>query len=78
MQSPAFNVEFEKFKEMIPYSRLAAELVNKLIMMPAKAFDPEVNMFKDEFFHDISKEELLRRQESCMFSSDPAEMDPEK
>ena len=65
-------IEYDTFRELVPYSQLAAELVTKFIKMPAQAFDAETQRFQDWYF-DVSGEELRQRRESCMHSADADE-----
>lgn len=78
MRDIIYTIDFDTFRDLIPYSRLATELVNKFIKMPEQAFDPDTNLFKESYFEDLTREEEQKRQESCLVSSDPDEMDPNK
>lgn len=76
--SSIHTLDYETFRELIPYSRLAAELVNKLVDLPPLVLEPETGAFKARFFDDMSDGELQAFRESSMFSPDPEEMDPNK
>jgi len=69
------SYDYYKFRTLIPYSTLAAELMRKFVDMPKLAFDKE-GRINQPYFDDVSEDELEERRQSCMFSPDPTEHDP--
>ena len=65
------TIGFDKYSQLVPYSSLAAELVNRLLKLPQSCYENETASFNYPFLD--KKQEL---QKSCMFSPDPDVMDP--